>query len=446
MRLIGHSCKYAVEQTAISLFGGAVPEFDSELRLADSTIFTRIYIGSRTAEDTAAISPNADTREVQRALKMSFYRAAVQLLPTAPAWGAVSGVKPARLALCGIDLEREFFVSPGRAALAGSAARFAESAYRTLAANDAVLYVGIPFCPTRCSYCSFISLGAAGNTALIEPYLDALNREIESVSGTVAERGERIRAIYIGGGTPTTLSAAQLTALLTELHGKFDLSACSDITVEAGRPDTITPEKVYALKAAGVTRISVNPQTMNDAVLRKIGRGHSAEDSLRAFGTAKEAGFRHINMDLIAGLPLDTPDSFRGSIDKCLALAPDNLTLHTLTLKRGSLMKETSEQPDITSETVGEMLDYAFAELRKRGYEPYYLYRQKYSVGFENSGWTLPGAECLYNIVMMEELRSVYALGAGGSSKQVSRENGNFRVTRSFNKKYPKEYIEDMSR
>ncbi|MDR3149164.1 MAG: coproporphyrinogen dehydrogenase HemZ [Oscillospiraceae bacterium] len=443
MRLIGHDYKYAVEQTAISLFGGAVPEFDSELRFGDNTVRTRIY-GSEVAEDITGLPPAADTREIQRALKLSFYRAAVKFLPIAPAWGAVSGVKPTRLALLGIDLEREFYVSPERAELVRSTAKFAGAADNALAENDVVLYVGIPFCPTRCSYCSFVSVGAAGNNKLIEPYIAALNREIAIVSRKVAESGERVRAVYIGGGTPTTLSAGQLGALLQELRISFDLSACDELTVEAGRPDTITLEKLIALRDGGVTRVSVNPQTMNDEVLRKIGRLHSAEDSIRAFRLVREVGFRQVNMDLIAGLPVDTAESFRNSVDICLELKPDNLTLHTLTLKKGSAMREGSAQAEISPQLVGDMLGYAFGKLKSRGYEPYYLYRQKYSAGFENSGWTLPGSECLYNVVMMEELRTVYALGAGGSTKRVIKENGEFRASRSFNKKYHKEYIESM--
>ena len=278
---------------------------------------------------------------------------------------------------------------------------------------------------------------------MVEPYLDALCAEIAAAGEVLRGTGLRARSFYMGGGTPTTLSAPQMDRLLGALEASFDFSRLAELTVEAGRPDTITAEKLDVLRAHGVTRLSVNPQSMNDAVLAAIGRRHTAEDVRRAMELVAAAGFAHVNMDLIAGLTADTPASFRASLDECLDMGADNLTVHTLSLKKGSRFTlEGTDLPD--ADAVAQMLDYANAALRKHGYAPYYLYRQKYmSGGFENVGWSLPGAESLYNICIMEELHGILSLGAGGSTKLVGRTaDGDVVIRRRFNAKYPKEYIE----
>ena len=256
----------------------------------------------------------------------------------------------------------------------------------------------------------------------------------------VKEQGLRCRAFYMGGGTPTTLTAEQMDRVLTAFEESFDLSACDEITVEAGRPDTITEEKLAVLKAHSVTRVSVNPQTMEAHVLRAIGRCHTAGDIQTAMELVAKYGFPHVNMDLIAGLPEDTPEGFRRSLDACMAFGTDNITVHTLALKKGSrILLEGLAIPG--PEAVAEMLDYAAPTLRSAGYGPYYLYRQKYMSGsFENIGWCRPGAECLYNIYIMSELCSILSFGAGGSTKMV--EPGTNHIERVFNLKYPKEYTE----
>ena len=249
----------------------------------------------------------------------------------------------------------------------------------------------------------------------------------------------RVRAVYVGGGTPTTLTAEQLDRALSGLRRAFDLSACGEFTVEAGRPDTITEDRLAVLRRAGTDRISVNPQTLRDEVLRAIGRRHTAADVLRAYGLARSAGFRAVNMDLIAGLPGDDPAGFRYSLDGVLDLAPENITVHTLALKRGSALK-TGTTPIPDGAAVAAMLDYAWEALRRAGYVPYYLYRQKYmSGGFENVGWCRPGFESLYNIVMMEEHCSILALGGGGVTKLVDPAAGAIR--RMTAPKYPYDYI-----
>ena len=275
---------------------------------------------------------------------------------------------------------------------------------------------------------------------LMEPYLEVLCREITDAAQMVRETGLRIKSFYMGGGTPTTLSAQQMDRLLTHLNRSFDLSGCVEYCIEAGRPDTITREKLQVLLDHGADRISVNPQSLEDEVLRAIGRRHTARDIEDTMALAASMGFPHVNMDLIAGLPADTPEGFRRTLDKCLTFGADNITVHTLSLKKGSrILLEGLPIP--TAEDVARMLDYADPTLRAAGFSPYYLYRQKYMSGsFENVGWCISGAQGLYNIYIMEELHSILSLGAGGSTKMVDPVRG--RIQRVFHAKYPTEYIQ----
>ena len=301
--------------------------------------------------------------------------------------------------------------------------------------------MGIPFCPTRCAYCSFVSQSVEKSMALIEPFLNALFKEIQATAEAVKTAGLRPVSVYFGGGTPTTLSADQLETLFTALEAAFDLSHVREITVEAGRPDTITLEKLEVLRRHRVSRVSVNPQTMDDHVLEAIGRRHTAQDIHDALALVRRVGGFQVNMDLIAGLPADTVEGFCRTIDDVIKLAPENITVHTLSRKRGSSLLE-NEAPLPTAEDVACMLDYAQEQLVDFGFEPYYLYRQKFmSGGFENVGWTKPGAENLYNICIMEELCGIIAMG-GGASTKLTASGG--RIRRMFCPKYPKEYIEKI--
>ena len=313
-------------------------------------------------------------------------------------------------------------------------------ARKRLETRDIDLYVGIPFCPTRCAYCSFVSQSVERSFSLVEPYVKALIAEIRAGGEMARKNRLRPRTFYMGGGTPTTLTADQMDAVLTALEESFDLSACPELTVEAGRPDTITAEKLAVLKCHGVTRVSVNPQTMEDRVLAAIGRRHTAVETEQAMELVRAYHFPHVNMDLIAGLPEDTPEGFRRSLDKCLELGASNITVHTLALKKGSrILTEGLSIPD--GAAVQAMLDYAAPTLRRAGFAPYYLYRQKYMSGsFENVGWCRPGGECWYNVDIMSELCSILSFGAGGSTKMV--EPGTNHIERVFNVKYPKEYTE----
>ena len=462
----GHDEKYAVEQSLLTLFPGERPVYGpitpadgSAARItlcedADAVcVTTELRHAGRSAADCYSypLSGTDYEKEGQRrhALGLSFFRAAKEVLGAVPAWGSLTGVRPSKVAAALLregkspsaalaELEEVYSVTPQRARLALEAAETGLRVQSGLAPNDISLYVGIPFCPTRCAYCSFVAQSVEKSFALVEPYLAALFDEIEHAGATVRSLGLSVKSFYMGGGTPTTLTAGQMDRLLTKLERSFDLSSLAESTVEAGRPDTIDPEKLAVLRAHGVTRVSVNPQTMEENVLAAIGRRHTPDDIRRAMREVMAAGFPHVNMDLIAGLPEDTPAGFRRSLDEVVALGADNITVHTLSLKKGSrITLEGSRIP--SAPEVAEMLDYADPALRKHGFEPYYLYRQKYMSGsFENVGWTLPGGEGLYNIYIMEELHSILSLGAGGSTKLV----GGGLIRRAFNAKYPREYID----
>ena len=473
--LKGHDYKYAAEQMLLTLFPGERPSYpDRPAGEGEDSLTLSLSLGGRWATARAVLTrdgrrwiaaarapvpaPDAGRverdRVLQRVVKNAFYRAGVQALGQEPPWGGLTGVRPVKLPTRALEqgatrrqadrLLRDLYrVSAPRRALALDCAQATLAAKRTLAPEDVSLYVGIPFCPTRCAYCSFVSADVGRTFSLMEPYVDALCREIAAAGAAVRRGGRRIRSVYIGGGTPTTLSPALLDRLMGALEGAFDLSACAEYTVEAGRPDTITAEKLSVLRERGCTRVSVNPQSMDDRVLAAIGRAHSAADILRAWDLVRRAGFPYANMDLIAGLPTDTPEGFRASLDQVLSLGPENVTVHTLALKKGSRLTLEKNGALPAPEQVSAMLDYAWGALRAAGYAPYYLYRQKYmSGGFENVGWCRPGAESLYNICMMEELHTILSLGSGGVTKVIDPRAGS--LVRQANPKYPKEYIETL--
>ena len=272
----------------------------------------------------------------------------------------------------------------------------------------------------------------------LEPYLDALIREIEYTGALLRRSGRTVRTLYMGGGTPTTLNAAQMERLLRAIRENFDLSQCMEFTVEGGRPDTLDLEKLRVIRQGGADRMSINPQTMSDDVLRRIGRSHTTDQVLRAYGDAVQAGFDGINMDLIAGLPGDTVESFLRSVRQVVALDPSNITVHTLALKKAAALYQ--QRPDLPSgQEVADMLDRTEQLLRQADYEPYYLYRQKYMSGsFENVGWCKPGYTGLYNIYMMEELHTILSLGGGGMTKVNLGPN---QLERFHNPKIPQDYI-----
>ena len=456
MKLIlsGHDDRYAVEQLQMALFPEGT-EGESLSSLHRGTVWltasAKITVNGKTATASRRLKAAEESvRLRRRILQQSYYAAAVQLLESVPAWGALAGVRPTKIstkhmlsggtAKSADKLLRDvYYVTAPRRELAVDCSVSTVNAVNLLESTDISLYIGIPFCPTRCSYCSFVSRTVGKRTELMEPYLQALYREIEVTGRLMKESGRFVRTVYIGGGTPTTLTCSQMAKLLDTVKASFDLSRCIEFTVEGGRPDTLSEEKLRTIFEHGADRMSINPQTMEDHVLRACGRPHKAEDVLRAYEQAENVGFKAINMDLIAGLPEDTVEGFRRSLDAVAALNPANITVHTLALKKGAdLFERRVTLP--TAQEVTEMVDYANKTLRSLGYKPYYLYRQKYMSGsFENVGWSRDGLDCLYNIYMMEEVHTIVSLGGGGMNK-VNLPGG--KIERFHNPKFPEQYIE----
>ena len=391
-------------------------------------------------------------RARKRQVKQALYDLLKRLTGMRPPWGSLTGIRPTRLLYeameAGLSLEEavarveaEFDVSPDRAALLGDIARM-QAGIREAGPDQFDLYIGIPFCRTRCSYCSF-SAGEIGDGRLVAPYVDALLREIELCRELMAEVGLRLRAGYIGGGTPTAIPCADLQRVLAAAQAAFP--GAVEWTVEAGRPDTIDGEKLRMLRDRGVGRISVNPQTFNDATLARIGRAHTGAETLAAYELARSLGFDDINMDLIAALPGETADDFGRTLDVVRRLAPESVTVHSLAIKRSSRLHEQlavagEGYGQVTREGAAEMIAMARRRLTEDGWRPYYLYRQKYMAGnLENVGYAKPGKACLYNIGNMEETISVLALGAGAISKWLF--DRALRIERAPNVRNIEEYI-----
>ncbi len=373
-----------------------------------------------------------------------------------PKWGILTGVRPSKLMVkrissFGEDNAKDWFlntykVSEEKTELALSVAKAELEVIKKAGAKSFSLYISIPFCPTRCSYCSFVSHSINSDKAknLVPEYVEKLCEEIRFTARTVKEHGLRLTSVYWGGGTPTTLEAEALDKILTEIENNFDLSDCLEYTVEAGRPDTVTAEKLDVLKKHNVDRISINPQTFSDSVLKAIGRNHSSALTEEKYFLAREKSFDTINMDLIAGLPTDTFENFKKSVDKAIELGADNITVHTLALKKSASIVTENESDSVSGQDISCMLDYASEALRNNGYHPYYMYRQSKSLSnLENVGWCKEGKECFYNILMMEEYQSIFSVGAGAVTK-LRNEDGTV-IERIFNFKYPFEYISRFS-
>lgn len=410
-----------------------------------------VFHDGKTAQKSEAPLAESDDKELLLATQM--YKVLTAVTGYTPKWGLLTGIRPSKLL---IALQEEmgkenaaryfterFFVAPEKTALAESVAARENAILATSKPESCSLYVSIPFCPTRCSYCSFVShaISSPSVKKLIPDYVALLSQEIAETGKTAKELGLNLESVYFGGGTPTTLTAEELGTLLSAVDKAFDLTTVREYTVESGRPDTITKEKLDTLYRGGVTRISINPQTFNDRVLENIGRKHNAAMTEEAFCMARDAGFRNINMDLIAGLPGDTTESFAASVDKAISFIPENITVHTLSLKRSSNMGTSGTHFDrLQGRAADEMLHYAYKALTEQAYFPYYMYRQARTLGnLENTGYTKDGFECLYNIFMMEECHTVFAVGAGAVTK-LKAPHGK-EIERIFNYKYPYEYI-----
>ncbi len=411
-----------------------------------SAVISGLLSASFLNEGALSQDPLEEKRLHKRQEKLALYHAFVQATGRQPPWGSLTGVRPTRLVYEAMEgglaldsavgrVEKTFHLKPEKAALLGETVRVQQALPQALP-DEADIYIGIPFCSSRCRYCSFLSR-EVGDGSILPRYTEALGREIAGTERLMREQGLKPRALYVGGGTPTALPEDLLKRVLGAAAGL--VTSCSEVTVEAGRPDTITRGKLGIIREFGGTRISVNPQTMHDGTLELIGRRHTWRQTEEAYALARSMGFNDINMDLIAGLPEETPDMFSMTLSCALAMRPESITVHTLSVKRSSVMHREGD-PLSSGRLAEAMLEEAHGRLAGAGYRPYYLYRQKHMAGnLENVGYALPGYECLYNVDMMEDRTTVLATGAGAVSKRVWP--GGKRILRAPNLKDAEAYI-----
>lgn len=409
-----------------------------------------VNIGSFNKSETAVKKLTDDDNELVSAQLL--YKLLCDFTGLTQPWGILTGVRPVKLLRRLAEesneeqavkkFEKDFFVSNEKIALSRETEHNERKILELSKPESFSLYVGIPFCPSRCSYCSFVMASIERAEKLIEPYTKLLCEEIKQTAEIANKLGLRLETVYFGGGTPTTLSAEQLDTVLGTVNKSFDMSTCREFTVEAGRPDTIDIAKLFALKENKIDRISINPQTVNDEVLKTIGRKHTARQFFDAFELARKCGFDNINTDLIAGLPTDTPESFKNSLDSIVRLNAECITVHTLCMKRASRLTTEGVTLDLQqARDAREMLAYTQNILGQNEYIPYYMYRQSRMVGnLENVGWSKRGFESLYNVYVMDETHTILACGSGGVTK-LKRNNPDY-LERIFNFKYPYEYID----
>lgn len=397
------------------------------------------------------------------AVGRALFAAGKELLGHIPPWGILTGIRPAKIAGSLLAsgrgilktkkiLRDEYLLNPQKASLATSVANAERKITKKVDHNSCSLYISIPFCPTRCAYCSFVSYTTPRLLSMIGDYLDALILDLEETFENIKRLNMKISTIYIGGGTPTTLSASQLERLFTVIHQHVIVDSLDEFTLEAGRPDTITEDKLSVAKKYGVTRISVNPQTLNDEILQDIGRRHTTADFYKAYDLALKSGIRDINVDLIAGLPGDDFKNFSETIDSIIDLAPTNITVHTFCVKKASdALRNNSDVYSLSGGDAAKCVSYSQLKTKFAGYKPYYMYRQKNTVGnLENVGFSIEGHEGLYNIYMMEEIQTIFAVGAGAVTKLVKRKPGKDKcdetiIKRFFKPKYPYEYLREAT-
>ncbi len=478
LRIEGDINRYYVETLCLVFFPGStfgedekpapgVPEVDVSVFTDDTgtrdTAYVSIRLNDRVAEATETVSHDEEITIATHsavAVGRALFAAGKEMLSHTPPWGILTGVRPAKIAAGLLHkskgiiktkkiLRDEYFLNPQKAALAVSVASNEMKVIKRMEKNTCSVYISIPFCPTRCAYCSFVSYTTPRLLSMIDEYIDALLFELEETFAVIRELGLKLTSIYIGGGTPTTLSPDQLRKLLSFVKERVCLSDILEYTLEAGRPDTITAEKLTIAKEYGVTRVSVNPQTLNDDILREIGRKHTSEDFFRAYNIALESGIRDINVDLIAGLPGDDFKSFSHTLDKIIELKPTNITVHTFSVKKASdALRNNGSIYSLGGGDAGKSVSYSQLNTKFAGYKPYYMYRQKNTVGnLENVGFSLEGHESFYNIYMMEEVQTIFAVGAGAVTKLVDYKGigeGLTRISRRFNPKYPYEYLRQI--
>lgn len=407
-------------------------------------------IGGKTITQKERLPVPADDYEhlCELTLCKLLFRQLCDLSGVTPKWGILTGVRPvkliSRLISSGMNeaevsehMRKNLYVTDEKIRLGLDTSKNQSAAIAGLPKNSVSLYVSIPFCPSRCAYCSFVSQTVQSFYKLMPEYVDKLCLELSETARIVRSLGLKLDTVYFGGGTPTSLGADDIKRIMETVSHEFDTSSLREYTVEAGRPDTVTPEKLRVIHENGGDRVSVNPQTMQDSVLEEIGRRHTVGEFLTAYEMAKSQGFKAINVDLIAGLPTDTFDGFCDTLRRIIALDPENITVHALSIKRAADLMQS--ETELSAAETSRMIEFSGTELTNAGYKPYYLYRQKNQLGnLENVGWENGGTAGIYNINMMEEIQTVLAVGAGGSTKIVAGENN---IQRFYNPKYPLEYI-----
>lgn len=452
IELKGHSFEDAVRQI-LQLFFDINSEFDviTELDIEENIYRAKakITLGERQAEgeiEMQLFSP--EKRQISDLIKKSVFFACRKLSDMPAPWGISTGIRPAKTARMMLDenksdseilgyMQEEFFITPKKARLSLQVAKKEFGLLKNRVKNGVGLYIGIPFCPTRCSYCSFISQAMAHNQKFVQPYVEALLKEIEETARMAEDLGFKAETIYFGGGTPTTLSPENLNILIKKVKNSFDVSSLREFTVEAGRPDTFSDEMLSVLSENGINRISINPQTMNQKTLERIGRKHTVEETIRAFEMTKKYGCFSINADLIAGLPGESIEDFQKTVGEVCNLSPHSVTVHTMYLKRAARLIDDFEKLRF-ADNMDKMVQYSYDFLTEKGYNPYYMYKQKNTLGnLENVGFSLEGHESLYNIYIMEEIQTILAMGGGASTKMVKGD----RIERVFNPKEAADYI-----
>ena len=469
IELVGKINRTYVQSLCMMFFHGEKFPLDSEgeaKSLLVETIDTDIGINCKCkltaygkSIDSEAFAPFNDGEKYERTSKTAVgkavFKALSQLTGKSVPWGILTGIRPSKVALelvnatnedKAIDILKErYLLTENKARLAVEVAKN-ECKILSMSKEDTCsIYISIPFCPSRCTYCSFISYATPKLFSLIPDYVSRLIEDIKATFKEISDKNLRILSIYIGGGTPTVLNEEQLEMVLSTICSCTDIGKLQEFTLEGGRPDTITEEKLKVAKKYGVTRFSVNPQSLNDNVLESIGRKHTVEDFLRAYNLVKQSEIGFINTDLIAGLDSDTFDTFKATIDKIIELSPDNVTVHSFSVKKSAqILRDNQKIYEKTSDDAIKSVDYAYEMLTSNGYIPYYMYRQKNTISdLENVGYAKKGTFGIYNVLMMSDCHTVYGIGAGATTKLVSKNNGILEINRIFSPKYPYEYLQD---
>lgn len=461
---IGHPFVYETEKLARAFFPFAKFQFTSTLSaeedglltaLDGTTVFACLQLGGKIEKETRKCPVEADEKEKELAVATVLYTVLCRYAGYVQPWGILTGVRPAKLfsrlqQQIGLKETERYFrevllVNPKKIALCAACAESEGKIISRSGSRSFSLYVSIPFCPSRCAYCSFVSHSVDKAAVLIPRYLELLFEELRLTARIAADLNLQLSTVYIGGGTPSVLSAQQIRALLCEIHSCFDLSSCAEFTFEAGRPETITADKLRALTEYGVSRISINPQTFHDTTLQAIGRRHTVADVYKAFDTAAACGIQHINMDLIAGLAQEQLSDFAETLEAAMQLTPQSITVHTLAMKRAAKLNQNRDYAYLArGKIVKQMVDHAHMCLTNANYFPYYMYRQSKTVGnLENVGYAKEGFSGLYNVYIMDETHTILSCGASAVTKlKVPGQN---IIERVFNFKYPYEYIHRFS-